>query len=276
MNRWGPARLPPTGPTIPDTPPIPLAPRRFGPPAVAGDAACLLVHGFTGSPWDMWPVGDALLSRGLRPHATLLRGHADGWRGISEASLEDWRDDVERPARELYEATGRPIMVVGLSMGGLLSLDLVLRGVVPVAGLACLATPLDLGPDARAAADLAKRARSRLDVNLRWPKFGGPDIQNQRPLPGASSMPLRALAELIELMDGVRRRLRDVDVPLLVVQSRHDHTSPDTSPTRLAGGVASPWVRLVVLDAGFHVITRDVSRDRVVAEVVGFADQLFE
>ena len=224
----------------------------------------------------MWPLGEALAACGRHADAILLRGHADGWRGIAEASLEDWRLDVEASARALYAASGRPILLVGLSMGGLLALDLALGGAVPIAGLACLATPLDLGADARAAADLARAARARLDLQLCWPKFGGPDIQNGRPLPGAASMPLRALAELIELMDGVRRRLADVEAPLLVLQSRHDHTSPATSPTRLAGGVSSSWVRLVVLDAGYHVITRDVGGDRVAAEVARFADQLFE
>ena len=30
-----------------------------------GEDACLLVHGFTGSPWDLRPLGEALAARGL-------------------------------------------------------------------------------------------------------------------------------------------------------------------------------------------------------------------
>ena len=234
-----------------------------------------MLHGFTGSPWDMWPVAEALGQAGVATHVPLLSGHDRGWRAISAVTLADWRRDVTRAAASLHAATGEPVLLAGLSMGGLLSVDLALREEVPIAGVATLAAPLDLGDSARAASSLAGAVRERWGVHLPWPKRGGPDIQNGRPLPGATTIPLVALSEVMTLIADVRAGLSRLAVPLLVLQAQDDHTSPDESPWHLAGAtVAAPWVRLVVLDHGFHVVTRDVSRERVAREVTAFAAHL--
>ena len=255
-------------------PPGPFTPRHFGPPAAPGRLPCVVVHGFTGAPWDVWPVARALGDAGFPTACPLLAGHGGGWQGVAAATADDWRRDVLQAARALHQACGQPVLLAGLSMGGVLSLDLAIRGLVPVAGIASLAAPLTLGAAPRAAASLAVAARQRWGLQLRWPKWGGPDIQRRRPLPGAATMPLTAIGELLGLIDEVRGRLAEIMVPLLIVQSRHDHTSPATSPLALARGTSSRSVRLVVLDRGYHVLPRDLCAERVVAEVLAFAGEV--
>ncbi|MGM0578007.1 MAG: alpha/beta hydrolase [Myxococcota bacterium] len=231
----------------------------------------MAVHGFTGTPWDVLPVAEGLAADGWSVRVPLLTGHDRGWRGIARARLSDWRRDVEEAARDVHERTGGPVLVVGLSMGALLCLDLAQRGAVPVRAVGSLAAPLRLGRPARALSALSRMGSPGWGERLIWPKIGGPDIANRRPMPGASWMPLRGVAELGDLVRDVRADLAAVRAPLLVVHARRDHTAPPEGASLLAASVSSDWVRLVLLEEGYHVITRDVCEERVAAEVVAFA-----
>src|SRR5271154_6266158 len=49
-----------------------------------GPGACLLVHGFTGTPWDVRPLGEALAAGGFRVRGIPLPGHGATPRGQPE------------------------------------------------------------------------------------------------------------------------------------------------------------------------------------------------
>src|SRR5438105_2148507 len=87
-----------------------------------GPDACLLLHGLTGAPSEVRPVGEALAKAGMRAVGPLLPGH-----GTSAEDLNGiGRRDLESAARrELDRLSGaRRTFVCGLSMGALLALRL--------------------------------------------------------------------------------------------------------------------------------------------------------
>ncbi len=240
--------------------------------------AAVVVHGFTGAPWDMHPLAEGLAAVGVHAHVPLLCGHERGPAGVAAATLADWRADVADELRRLHVITGRPVLLVGMSMGGLLVLDAAIRRVAPIAGLAVLAAPLTLGRASRLAAGAA-----RLVADLQGPvaaqalvlaKRGGSDIANGLEMPGADGIPLLALGEVFGLMDAVRARIEAVEAPLLVVHAAQDHTAPVDGAWELHHRASSRRGRLVILDEGFHILPRDVTRARVVAEVSGWAQTL--
>src|SRR5215470_831160 len=112
-----------------------------------GEDACLLLHGLTGSPAEVRPVGEALARAGFRALGPLLPGH-----GTSPHDLETvTRFEVEGAAREaLLSLRGaRRVYLCGLSMGALLAVRLAARGFVrqglaPVSALALLAPAVDM------------------------------------------------------------------------------------------------------------------------------------
>ncbi|MBD90728.1 MAG: hypothetical protein CL940_10345 [Deltaproteobacteria bacterium] len=253
----------------------PLQPFRTGPDPVDGALGAVVIHGFTGSPWDMEPVAEALGAQGVPCVVPLLRGHDDGGAGIASARLSDWRADVRTAIEELREATGRPPIVIGLSMGGLLALDAGVDGEVEVAAVASLAAPLFLERSARIVARLSRAFGDSLGERMMLKKGDGSDISTREDLPGADAIPFRALDELFALMDSVRLRLERLECPLLVVHAREDHTAPLESANAIVQAArSSAWVRLRVLDEGYHVITRDVCAPRVAAEIVRFAEDV--
>lgn len=220
----------------------------------------------------MRPVAEALGDVGVPSIVPLLSGHDGGGSGIASARLSAWRADVRVAVQELQELTGCPPLVVGLSMGGLLALDVGVDGEVQVAGVASLAAPLFLERSARIVARLARAFGDSLGERMMLKKGDGSDISTEEELPGADAIPFRALDELFVLMDSVRLRVERLECPLLVVHARQDHTAPLDSATALVQAASSAlWVRLRILDDGYHVITRDVCGERVCSEVVQFA-----
>ena len=90
-----------------------------------GPDACLLLHGLTGSPAEMRPVGEALAGAGFRAVGPVLPGH-----GTTPVDLYGvTRGDVIRAAESaLLSLRGaRRIFLCGLSMGSLLVIHLAAR-----------------------------------------------------------------------------------------------------------------------------------------------------
>jgi carboxylesterase len=253
----------------------PLAAFHLGPDLGPGVMGVVLVHGFTGSPWDMRPLAEALSEAGFPVVVPLLRGHGGGGPGVAAARLAHWRDDVRAAVKELLSETGTPPIVAGLSMGGLLALDAALDGTLEVEGVASLAAPLFLERSARAVARLSRAFGDTLGERMMLKKGEGSDISTEQELPGADAIPFRALDELFSLMDAVRVRVQRLACPLLVVHARQDHTATLESATALVqAAMEAPWTRLRILDEGYHVITRDVCAGQVSSEVVAFATML--
>lgn len=244
----------------------------LGPEPSPERPGCLLVHGFTGTPRDVRPLGEHLVGLGWPVAVPRLRGHGESWRALAPARLAHWREDVARAARAIHERSGKPVQLVGLSMGALLCFDLARRDVVPVASVVSMAAPLELGPAARTLAGWSARLDPDQAHGLAWPKATSRVSPDDGARSGPDATPLRALHELFGLMDEVRANLDAIDVPVLVLQGRRDPTASADNATRLANRLKRARVRLVVLDEGEHVLPRSRSAARVAAEVETFLD----
>jgi len=86
----------------------------------SGEDACLLLHGFTGSPWDVRPVGERLAARGMFVRAIRLPGHGTTPEAMTAVSHRDWEQAGEDALRSL--SSYRNVFVAGLSVGALCTL----------------------------------------------------------------------------------------------------------------------------------------------------------
>src|SRR5215468_6389272 len=104
--------------------------------------ACLLLHGFTGSPWDVRPLGEALAQRGYRVRAIRLPGHGTTPEAMAGVSHRDWEAAAESALLSLSGA--RHTFIAGLSVGALLAVLLAARYPERITGLALIAPALRL------------------------------------------------------------------------------------------------------------------------------------
>ncbi len=241
-----------------------------------GPDAVLLLHGLTGSPYEVRPVADRLNAAGARCVGPVMPGHGGDPRALAALPWPAW---VEGARRELHRLDGsRRVLVVGCSMGALVACALAHDEPGRVAGIALLAPALRLAGTARVAAFLGRRtALGRLCPLL--PKLGGSDVRDplQRAAnPTMPAVPLAAVGELGELARHVDGLLPRVRAPALVVAGRRDHTVKLGGARRIAARIGSGPAQLVILDRSFHLVGIDVEREACADAVAAFFARLAE
>lgn len=235
---------------------------------LVGDGAigAVLVHGFTGSPYEMQYLGEQLARAGVTVHGLRLPGHGTRVEDLDRTTYRDWADAVEDAFDSLRLMCGQ-VAVVGQSLGGLLALHLAANR-PDVAAVASLAAPLWLDGLAGKVADWAARGA------LRWPaipKLARSDVRDprvRRDNPCYDEIPTKALGELARFMKLVGGELEQVRAPVLVLHGRHDHTAPVGCAARIAARTNA--VRMRILPRSYHLIAADIERDIVAAEVIDF------
>ncbi|HZJ65694.1 MAG TPA: alpha/beta fold hydrolase [Kofleriaceae bacterium] len=234
---------------------------------VGGDVGVVCIHGFTGSPYEMRYLGDALARTGATVRGLLLPGHGTTLDDLERTGWQDWASAVEREIDAMFKRC-RTVAVVGQSLGGLLAL----HAAAHRPELACavtLAAPLWLGG---MSGRIARWVTGPLAGRIRRiPKIGGSDVRDRRVRaenPGYRAVPTRALGQLLAFMRVVDDELPRVEPPVLVLHARRDHTAPVACAARIAERTRARRVR--ILERSFHLIAVDVERDLVAAEVTEF------
>ncbi|HWE31813.1 MAG TPA: alpha/beta fold hydrolase [Polyangia bacterium] len=242
-----------------------------GEPSLGG---VLVVHGFTGSPFEMKLLGEDLAARGFAVEGVRLAGHAATTRELAATTWHDWYATVDDAVTRLRARVGgKRVAVAGLSMGGLLTLELARLRPDALAAICVMSAPLWLPPQAEKFSHFMARLPNILWRRAALPKLAGSDIRdpemkrrNHDAVPRAG-MPLPALASLVELGAHLRDKLGDVKTPTLLIHSERDHTVPYACMDAIAHRLGTAEYRKLTLHESYHVITLDLERDKVFAAV---------
>ena len=235
------------------------------------DVGVVLVHGFTGTPWEVGYLGSQLAACGYTVCAPRLPGHGTSLEDLDRTTWEDWAKAVERAVDALRMRCKR-VAVVGQSLGGLLALHLASHR-KDVMCVASLAAPLWLEGLAGRAAHWTRPGGPLARIRT-LPKLGGSDVRDPRSKaenPCYPGVPTRALAQLVTFMTVADDALPAVSQPVLVLHATQDHTAPVACAQRIAERTHAKRVR--ILPRSYHLIAVDVERDIVAAEVVSFLRQ---
>ncbi|MSP90397.1 MAG: hypothetical protein EXR79_01105 [Myxococcales bacterium] len=238
-----------------------------------GRAGALVLHGLTGSPWEVRPLADAFVTHGFSVALPVLAGHATSVRALQGTGWRDWLASADAALAWLDTRCDR-IHLCGLSMGALLALLLArhrrpqVGGPArrPLASVALLATALHLPGWQRVAAAALTR--------LGWPEVLGKDAPD---LPGAArppcydAIPLNAVTELEDLQDVVRRGLGPLPCPVLALHGAADRTVPCRAVLAELTGSMGPGLVAVSLPRVGHLLPRTEAGSEVVRRVMEHA-----
>ncbi|HEX8952534.1 MAG TPA: alpha/beta fold hydrolase, partial [Polyangia bacterium] len=143
----------------------------------SGARGVLVVHGFTGSPFEMRLLGEDLAGRGFAVDGVKLAGHAGTTSELAQTTWHDWyRSASDAVDRLRARVGGARVAVVGLSMGGLLALELARQRRGDLAAICVMSAPLWLPPQAERFSQVM--ARLPLVRRLALPKLAGSDIRD--------------------------------------------------------------------------------------------------
>jgi len=233
----------------------------------------LIVHGFTSSLDCVNALQPPIQALGLPARMPVLRGHgAESPEALRGVTWPDWVADAEGAMEDLLAEVER-VIVVGHSMGGLVTLTLAaehpdaIDSIVVAAAAVQLATPLAPGRPLHFLAPLLVRLLGRVDMP---PTYADPALaQYDTNYPWT---PTDAVSSLFEFAEVTRRRLPEVRVPALILQSRRDTTVAPRSAHIIHDGIStSPdRKRIVWFETTEHEMFRDCERKAAVAAVVDY------
>lgn len=241
----------------------------------SGEDACLLLHGFTGSPWDVRPLGERLAERGLFVRAIRLPGHGSTPLAMAQVSHRDWEQAAEDALLSL--SSYRHVFVAGLSVGALLALVLAARHQDRVHGLGLMAPPLRFrSPQARV-----------LERLQRWPVWElvkpyvekqGTDIEDPQVramAPVLPAYPTARLRDVFTMQRLAREALPLVEAPVFVAVADRDQVVDLQGARELVRGLTrAPSVRFIRLTEGGHIIPRDKGGELLAVEMGDFFDRV--
>ncbi len=237
----------------------------------SGPDACLLLHGLTGSPAEMRPVGEALARAGFRAVGPLLPGHGTNPEDLYTVTRGDLLRAAESALLSLKGA--RRIYLCGLSAGALLVLQLAAsgwahEGLPEFSALALLAPAIEFAGSSWLFADVL----GRLPALPFFLGKGARDVQGPAPVDDGSyrSIPMRWAQELHALSREGFKLAPHVRTPALILQGARDVTVAPAGAPRLAKQLASPRVEVRIFPHSGHVLPLDVEGDEVCRAVVQF------
>jgi carboxylesterase len=229
----------------------------------------LLVHGFTGTPFEVRPLGEALARRGYRALGPRLAGHGISAEALGQTTAADWFGSA-RQALEILAPDG-PVHLIGLSVGAMISLLLARDRPDRVASLTLISPAAQFtGQVGLFFKAFRFEALARRVPFLRKDGVGLEDREQAASAPYLDRVPTRLCIEVLRLIDEAKRAAAQVHVRSLVLYGGRDHTVSEAGVMRLVAKMQPPPLRVVKLARSGHLLPLDVERERAAQEVGDF------
>jgi carboxylesterase len=231
------------------------------------DTGVLVIHGFTGSPASVTPWAKELAGQGWTVRVPRLPGHGTRWQDMNLTTWQDWYAEVEAALADLVSRCSR-VFVMGLSMGGTLTLRLAEQHGDQIAGIVLVNPSVHTERIDRFALPVVQRFVASF-----------PGISNDIAKPGEDEvaydrLPLKAAYSLSQLWGVTKADIGKVTQPVLLFRSLNDHVVEPSNAIFILENVTSADTSEVVLPDSFHVATLDHDAPVIVRDSIAFVQRL--
>ncbi|OGR08213.1 MAG: hypothetical protein A2341_20045 [Deltaproteobacteria bacterium RIFOXYB12_FULL_58_9] len=228
----------------------------------------LLLHGFTSSVRTVDGLLPHLKKAGMPFRTPVLRGHGTHFTDLEGVTSQDWYDDAEAAFLDLAQEVDR-VVIVGLSMGGLVAINLGIRHPDKIAGIVTWAAAM------RFRDPLAPVAPMLSKVIKTWPS---PDAFNDKSLAGTSEnyprFMTKAFGSLLAYGKEAEARLDQLTVPICVMQSKKDQVVDPIAANIIYRDVSATHREIHWFKKSGHEMGQDMERDDLFAETMKFIGKL--
>lgn len=245
----------------------------------------LLLHGLTGSPFEMAYFGAKLHKMGYDIFCPCLPGHCTNLEDLKSMSWRDWVDFTKERLHALLSVYDE-IYLAGLCLGALIALGIAIEDDAPKA-VALLSPTLALDgwslPWYRFLLPLAQTPlRHVIDYSFKEAEPYG--VKNERVrkkiihllrtnnIAAYDRYPAVMIIELTRISKYIRRNIRKVKIPTIIVHAELDDITKIGNAEFIYENVSSPDKDFVRLRDSYHLITLDNEKDIVIQKTVEFFD----
>jgi carboxylesterase len=236
----------------------------------AGNTTGVLVsHGFTGTPQSMRYLGEQIHAAGYTVIGPRLAGHGISPEAMGQTGAADWIASIDEALATLRKTCSR-IYMVGLSMGGTLTLYTAARHADVILGAVTINGVVRVGSPVMAAVAYDRSAPETV-----------PGIGSDIKAPGVvelayQQVPVKAFREAYALAAVTHDLLPTITCPALVITSREDHVVDPANGPLIAQRLGSGRITQLWLEDSYHVATLDNDKDRIAQQAVAFIRSIEE
>lgn len=220
-----------------------------------GPLACYIIHGFTGSPYEMRDLGKYIASQGITAVAEVLPGHGTSPEDCNTKVYQDWIDTI-RSGYDRLSTEKKEVFILGFSMGATLALYMATEKELP--GIVLYAPVIKHKRWTIHLTPLVAPFKEFEDKNQFYRKDGG-----RQTYYGYSVYPMKAAAEVIKLTWRVRMKLEKVTCPALIMHSKVDITVPFENGQYVYNWISSQDKQLITFNHSAHALMADCEREAV-------------
>ena len=222
---------------------------------------CLLIHGFTGAPFEIQPLADYLQeTKDWVIRTPTLPGHGDNLhlKGITN---QQWVSHAEKELLFLLEKCDQ-VYIIGFSMGGL------------IAGYLATKYPIDKLVLLSAAAYYINLKQLLVDIKeMIKDSYQGNIKENElflRYKKKIAETPISATIQFRGLVKEIRPKLKDIKVPTLIIQGERDGIVPVKSAYYIYQTIGSPIKKLCFLPESKHHVCHGDDSEQLITEINAF------
>jgi carboxylesterase len=230
-----------------------------------GPLGLLLLHGWSGNPSSLRPMGEWLAERGYTVLCPRMPGHGTTWDDLEKRKWTEWTGEAERAFADIASRC-QTVVAAGLSVGSALAFHLAAGQPDRLAGVVAI-SPYLVEPRLRFAPVVRLFRRTVKGIGNDIKKAG----QDEHPY---DRLPVVGLGQLGKLLSEVTRELPLVGVPVLVLASPQDHVARRGTVEYVMERLGTEDKELVVLPDSYHVATLDNDAETIFERTHEFATRL--
>lgn len=228
-------------------------------------------HGFTGYPEEMDPIGKYLQEKGFDWKNLQLPGHGTTPEDLKTKKWTDWTEYVLHEVDNLLQEYNNNVVMIGLSLGGALTLYTLINRPSIKAGI-CLAAPANLIPWYQKL--LLKLPISQYFVDRQKAKIDIFDPDMKKKHRSYDHYYRTSVLEVAKIIDYVKTNLTKITAPILIVQSKKDQVVNYKNAQYIYDRVQSKQKDLFYVEKSSHVLTKDYDKERVFSKSLEFIESL--
>ena len=244
----------------------------------------LLFHGLTGSPFEMKKYGTFLHKNGFDVFCYSFPGHGERLDEIQTVTYHDWCRFAQEKYTELRKNYDK-FFVSGLCLGAAVSVYLAENN-DDITGLIGLSTTLFL--DGASMPWTKFLMPLGLNTILRYyytfPEDDCLGVMNEdtrrtlaklmaKTTIGMDNYPLNCVRELLKLSEDVRKNLKKVECPIILIHSKYDNLSSTKSAKVVYDNVSSQIKEYIELEKSYHMVLYDNEKVFVMDKAMEFINR---
>ena len=247
--------------------------------------AIILFHGLTGSPFELQKYAKFLYKNGYDIYAECLPGHGDNFEEIYTITYQAWLNYAYKRFKDI-KSKYENVFVAGLCLGAVLALSVAIKFPNEVKGVVSLSTTLYL--DGWRLPWFMFLLPVALSTMIRfyycYPECEPHGIKNEKTRAvvkkllakgdvGMNDFPMTGIYELLKLSSYVRKNLKLITAPVLLIHSKEDDLTSIKSANTVYKKISSADKELITLYDSYHMVLYDNEKEFVFNKTLDFIDK---